>query len=195
MATPEELFEKHRAWAWRLASSKAYGQNLRAYCDDLRNSALLGLWQASLRYEPKRGTNFRSYAFAKVIGAMQDALRREDWAPRMARMRGEVKAQMTPLSHFAKPDVSRIMEWNAYQETPLECVLREETAVRAELLLRYFAEGQPREWARLHFIENASAQSISKRWGLSESRVWQIANRAVKDAQRAARLQKQMGAA
>jgi RNA polymerase sigma factor (sigma-70 family) len=77
--TPLELFEKHKGWALAIAKFKAHTQNLHAYRDDLKQAALLGLWKASVKYNPIIQPNFKTYAFMRVLGEMRDMLRSFDW--------------------------------------------------------------------------------------------------------------------
>ncbi len=55
--------------------------------DDLVQEGLFGLMDAIERYDPDRGYKFKTYAGRRVQGAMIDALRRLDWAPRLQRQR------------------------------------------------------------------------------------------------------------
>jgi len=50
--------------------------------DDLIQSGLLGLLDASEHYDPSQGAAFETYATIRIRGAMLDELRRNDWAPK-----------------------------------------------------------------------------------------------------------------
>jgi RNA polymerase sigma factor for flagellar operon FliA len=61
--------------------------------DDLVGAGLLGLLDAVDKYDPTRGVLFKTYAEARVRGAMLDSLRHLDWAPRSVRRRSrEIEA-------------------------------------------------------------------------------------------------------
>src|SRR5437870_3331166 len=50
--------------------------------DDLISTGVLGLMDAIAKYDPTRGTTFKTYAEWRIRGAMLDALRELDWKPR-----------------------------------------------------------------------------------------------------------------
>jgi len=53
--------------------------------DDLIGAGLLGLLDATTKYDPSRGVQFKTYAELRVRGAILDSLRDLDWASRSAR--------------------------------------------------------------------------------------------------------------
>src|SRR5256886_13237214 len=55
--------------------------------DDLISTGVLGLMDAIAKYDPTRGTTFKTYAEWRIRGAMLDALREWDWAPRSVRLK------------------------------------------------------------------------------------------------------------
>ena len=50
--------------------------------DDLIQSGMIGLLEASKNYNPEQGASFETYAGIRIRGAMLDEIRRGDWAPR-----------------------------------------------------------------------------------------------------------------
>jgi len=50
--------------------------------DDLIQSGMLGLIEASKHYDPTQGASFETYAGIRVRGAMLDDVRHSDWSPR-----------------------------------------------------------------------------------------------------------------
>jgi RNA polymerase sigma factor for flagellar operon FliA len=50
--------------------------------DDLIQAGMLGLLEAAANYAANRGASFETYAGIRIRGAMIDALRKLDWAPR-----------------------------------------------------------------------------------------------------------------
>lgn len=50
--------------------------------DDLVQSGMLGLLEASQKYDPSQGASFETYAGIRIRGAMLDEIRKGDWAPR-----------------------------------------------------------------------------------------------------------------
>src|SRR5947209_9346777 len=53
--------------------------------DDLVSAGVLGLMDAIAKYDPTRGTTFKTYAELRIRGAMLDDLREWDWVPRSVR--------------------------------------------------------------------------------------------------------------
>src|SRR6266700_4774892 len=61
--------------------------------DDLISAGVLGLMDAIAKYDPTRGTTFKTYAEWRIRGAMLDALRQWDWAPRSVRLKEQALTQ------------------------------------------------------------------------------------------------------
>ncbi len=58
--------------------------------EELSRAGVLGLVQAAHRYDPTKGVNFNHYAAQRIRGAILDAVRSIDWAPRSIRRSGRV---------------------------------------------------------------------------------------------------------
>jgi RNA polymerase sigma factor for flagellar operon FliA len=56
--------------------------------EELVRAGVLGLVEAAHRYEPEKGVPFPSYASVRIRGAILDAVRKVDWAPRSLRRAG-----------------------------------------------------------------------------------------------------------
>lgn len=50
--------------------------------DDLIQAGMLGLLEATRRYDPTQGANFTTFAEPRIRGAMLDEIRKGDWTPR-----------------------------------------------------------------------------------------------------------------
>ncbi len=50
--------------------------------DDLIQSGMIGLLEASRNYDASQGASFETYAGIRIRGAMLDEIRRSDWTPR-----------------------------------------------------------------------------------------------------------------
>ncbi|MCK6475155.1 MAG: hypothetical protein L6R28_25815, partial [Planctomycetes bacterium] len=80
----------------------------------------------------------------------------------------------------------------------LRCALLEDTRAEdpgrmfdvpnVDEILRYFPAGQDRQFARLRYVNGLTLAEIGRRWDLTESRMSQIASRALANARRAARV-------
>lgn len=58
--------------------------------EELVRAGVLGLVQAAHRYDASKGVNFNHYAAQRIRGAILDAVRSVDWAPRSVRRSGRV---------------------------------------------------------------------------------------------------------
>jgi RNA polymerase sigma factor for flagellar operon FliA len=58
--------------------------------EELVRAGVLGLVQAAHRFDPTKGVNFNHYAAQRIRGAILDAVRTIDWAPRSVRRAGRV---------------------------------------------------------------------------------------------------------
>ncbi len=80
-----EFLESHvglvRFLALRIASRLPASVDL----DDLVHDGIVGLLDATEKFDPARGVRFRTYAESRVRGAILDGLRRRDWRPRSVR--------------------------------------------------------------------------------------------------------------
>jgi RNA polymerase sigma factor FliA len=56
--------------------------------EELARAGVLGLVQAAHRYDATKGVNFNHYAAQRIRGAILDAVRSTDWAPRSVRRAG-----------------------------------------------------------------------------------------------------------
>lgn len=50
--------------------------------DDLIQAGMIGLLEASQKYDASKGASFETYAGIRIRGAMMDEMRRGDWVPR-----------------------------------------------------------------------------------------------------------------
>jgi len=53
--------------------------------DDLLHDGIVGLLDATAKFDPRHGVRFRTYAESRVRGAILDGLRQKDWRPRSVR--------------------------------------------------------------------------------------------------------------
>jgi RNA polymerase sigma factor FliA len=53
--------------------------------DDIRSAALMGLFDAASRFDPRRGVLFKTFAERRIRGAVFDEVRRMDWFSRSMR--------------------------------------------------------------------------------------------------------------
>lgn len=81
----ERLIESYAYLAKYVVDRLNFSANGAAGYDDLIGHAIVGLIEALEKFEPERGLKFETFATPRVRGAVIDALRNLDWAPRSVR--------------------------------------------------------------------------------------------------------------
>ena len=104
--TPANLAERDKLVITHVGLVKAMAHRLaqrlpaQVEMTDLISVGVLGLIDAAGRYRPSMGVPFDAFARRRVQGAMLDALRDLDWAPRsLRRMRRDLDATIARLRH------------------------------------------------------------------------------------------------
>lgn len=77
-----ELVEKHVQLVKRIAYHLVSRLPPSVQVQDLIQSGMIGLLEASKNYNPSQGASFETYAGIRIRGAMLDEIRRSDWTPR-----------------------------------------------------------------------------------------------------------------
>lgn len=143
MPTPEELFQQNQKLAGDIAKQYA-SKNLNA--DDIRQEALLALWNAALKYDPTRGP-FEPYATYLVKAALNKYRKKE-----LNYSRGILDGEDTD---------------DIFSDTPTQ----EELLLAKELLATL---PQPARLIWQMKQEGRSGKEIAKATGLSGRRIYQI---------------------
>jgi RNA polymerase sigma factor for flagellar operon FliA len=81
-AAADDLVERHAGLVKRIAFHLAGRLPSSVDADDLIQAGMIGLLEAAAHYASDRGASFETYAGIRIRGAMIDALRQLDWAPR-----------------------------------------------------------------------------------------------------------------
>jgi RNA polymerase sigma factor for flagellar operon FliA len=82
LSEASELVTRHAELVKRIAYHLAGRLPPSVEVDDLMQAGMLGLLEAASNYAPDRGASFETFAGIRIRGAMIDALRKLDWAPR-----------------------------------------------------------------------------------------------------------------
>ena len=93
--------------------------------DDLIQSGMIGLLEASRNYDASQGASFETYAGIRIRGAMLDEIRKGDWAPRslhrkvreISRAVAEIEAESGRDARDAEVAARLGMELNDYYQT------------------------------------------------------------------------------
>jgi RNA polymerase sigma factor for flagellar operon FliA len=95
-----ELVLEHVGLVKNLAARVSRRVPAQVEVNELIGVGMIGLVDAARRYKPSLGVPFEAFARRRIHGAMLDALRGLDWAPRAARkMRRDVEGAITALRH------------------------------------------------------------------------------------------------
>lgn len=80
--TNNQLVAEHASLVKRIAYHLLQRLPNSVQVDDLIQAGMLGLLEASSKYDAKKGASFTTFAGIRIRGAMLDEVRRGDWAPR-----------------------------------------------------------------------------------------------------------------
>jgi len=89
----EALVMRHAELVKRIAYHLAGRLPASVEVADLIQAGMLGLLEAASNYTADRGASFETYAGIRIRGAMLDALRKLDWAPRSVHRKARAAAQ------------------------------------------------------------------------------------------------------
>jgi RNA polymerase sigma factor for flagellar operon FliA len=88
----DALVRKHADLVKRIAYYLAGRLPPQVEVDDLMQAGMMGLLEAAQHYTLGRGASFETYAGIRIRGAMLDALRKLDWAPRSVHRKARAAA-------------------------------------------------------------------------------------------------------
>jgi RNA polymerase sigma factor FliA len=88
----DPLVRKHAELVKRIAYHLAGRLPPQVEVDDLMQAGMIGLLEAAQNYTVGRGASFETYAGIRIRGAMLDALRKLDWAPRSVHRKARAAA-------------------------------------------------------------------------------------------------------
>jgi len=89
----DALVKRHAELVKRIAYHLAGRLPASVEVDDLIQAGMLGLLEAAGHFSAGRGASFETYAGIRIRGAMIDALRKLDWAPRSVHRKARDAAQ------------------------------------------------------------------------------------------------------
>ena len=78
----DELIRNHAPLVKRIAHHLIARLPASVQVDDLIQAGMIGLLEASRKYEVSKGASFETYAGIRIRGAMMDEIRKGDWVPR-----------------------------------------------------------------------------------------------------------------
>jgi RNA polymerase sigma factor for flagellar operon FliA len=140
------LIERHLPLVRFVAERLARTLPRSVALDDLVSAGTFGLMDAIKGFDPERAVRFRTYAAARVRGAILDSLRSGDWVPRLVRLRAaELERALARLSA-------------RFGREPTQVEIAAELAVEPDELAEELARARPRSQVRMadHFREGSS---------------------------------------
>ncbi len=143
--TRDRLVMQHVGLVKALASRLAHRIPAQVELSELISVGVLGLIDAAGRYQPSLGVPFDAFARRRIHGAMLDALRELDWAPRSLRkMRRRVDAAVAQLRHDLKrePNEREIADALQMSEAEYERVLDQLRAADLAIIRRSSTDGR-----------------------------------------------------
>jgi RNA polymerase sigma factor for flagellar operon FliA len=116
----ERVLAEHAPMVKYIAQRLAFRLPPSVTVDDLIQAGVIGLIDAIDKYDPRRDTSFKTYAEFRIRGAMLDALRNLDWAPRSVRQKEHTltRAYEELERHLGRP--ARDEEVAAYLELDVD---------------------------------------------------------------------------
>ncbi|MCP5160366.1 MAG: RNA polymerase sigma factor FliA [Hahellaceae bacterium] len=78
----DALVKQHALLVKRIAHHLMARLPSSVQVDDLIQAGMIGLLEASRKYEPSKGASFETYAGIRIRGSMMDEIRKGDWVPR-----------------------------------------------------------------------------------------------------------------
>lgn len=142
--------------------------------DDLLQEGYIALLDAHERYDPSRGTSFKSFAYRRVNGAMLDYLRRQDW------MGDRQRRRLNAGEEIIEPRLVELIEALVVSDgaRPQDEVVADRKD--ATDLLAGFDQRTAR-MLYLHYVEGLYQREVALLYRVTEGRVNQILNQAARD--------------
>jgi RNA polymerase sigma factor for flagellar operon FliA len=78
----DQLIAKHASLVKKIAHHLMARLPASVQVDDLIQAGMIGLLEASKKYESSKGAAFETYAGIRIRGSMMDEVRKGDWVPR-----------------------------------------------------------------------------------------------------------------
>lgn len=93
--SPEELLNQYAPLVKRIAHHLLARLPANVQLDDLMQAGMIGLLEASRKYDFSKGASFETFVGIRIRGAMLDEVRRNDWLPRSVHRNGRRIAEAT----------------------------------------------------------------------------------------------------
>jgi RNA polymerase sigma factor FliA len=84
----DELIRDHAVLVKKIAHHLIARLPASVQVDDLIQAGMIGLLEASRKYQASKGASFETYAGIRIRGSMMDEVRKGDWVPRSVHRNG-----------------------------------------------------------------------------------------------------------
>ena len=108
--TSNELVVQHEPLVKRIAFHLMSRLPASVQADDLIQAGMIGLLEASRKFDPEQGASFETYAGIRIRGSMLDEIRRTDWTPRSVHRKAREVAEAVRQIENAKGRDARDVE-------------------------------------------------------------------------------------
>lgn len=89
----DDMVERHAPLVKRIACHLINRLPDSVQLEDMVQAGMIGLLEASGKYDPTQGASFETYAGIRIRGSMLDEIRKNDWAPRSVHRKARLVAQ------------------------------------------------------------------------------------------------------
>jgi len=100
----DDLIAQHAELVKKIAHHLAARLPATVDVNDLMQSGMVGLLEASANFDESRGASFETYAGIRIRGAMLDDIRKHDWTPRSVHHKYR---RVTEAMHAVEADTGR----------------------------------------------------------------------------------------
>ena len=88
-----EMVERHAPLVKRIACHLINRLPASVLLEDMVQAGMIGLLEASSKYDETQGASFETYAGIRIRGSMLDEIRKNDWAPRSVHRKARMVAE------------------------------------------------------------------------------------------------------
>lgn len=144
---------------------------------DLCSYGADGLFDAAENFDPGRGVKFATYAGHRIIGAIRDGIRNDDWLPRSQRIKAKADSSFQTPKKFSFSSVrlkGEKRDVHFGDSLAAENIEQPDEALHRRELFDILLKGLPnreRQVMRLYYDAGWTMKEAGQVIGVSESRV------------------------
>lgn len=176
----QELIEQYLPLVDYVVNRLAIGLPRNVNREELASHGILGLIDATEKFEPQRGLQFETYASWRIRGAIIDGLRQGDWVPRSVREKAkkiEEAYQVLEQKHLRTVSDEEMCQYLGMSESEFRQALQDISVTTISSLEEPIKEEESETWMSLivdekaknpdykvneHFLKESLAKAIEK---------------------------------